>query len=81
MIPILEEAGDHLGLARAWRLRSEVAVAPPLGSARRALERALEHARLAGDVREEATLVALLAVSLYYGPTPVEEAIARCEAS
>jgi ATP/maltotriose-dependent transcriptional regulator MalT len=30
-------------------------------------------------VREEATLVALLAISLYYGPTPVEEAISRCE--
>ena len=81
VIPILEEAGDHLGLARAWRLRSEVAVrASHWGARAETLERALEHARLAGDVREQATLVALLAVSLYYGPTPVEEAIVRCEA-
>ena len=81
MIPILEQAGDDLGLARAWRLRSEVAVrASHWGARAEALERALEHARLAGDVREQATLVALLAVSLYYGPTPVEEAIVRCEA-
>ena len=79
-IPVLEEAGDHLGLARAWRLRSELAVrASHWGARGEALERALEYARLAGDVREEATLVSLLAVSLYYGPTPVEEAIARCE--
>ena len=34
---------------------------------------------LAEDLREEATLVACLAISLYFGPTPVEEAIARCE--
>ena len=81
VVPILEEAGDHLGLARAWRLRSEVAVrASHWGARAEALERALEHARQAGDVREQATLVALLAVSLYYGPTPVEEAIVRCEA-
>ena len=81
VIPILEEAGDDLGLARAWRLRSEVAVrASHWGARAEALERALEHARLAGDLREQATLVALLAVSLYYGPTPVEEAIVRCEA-
>jgi predicted ATPase/class 3 adenylate cyclase len=79
-IPILEDAGDDLGLARAWRLRSEVAVrASHWGARAEALERALEHARLAGDVREQATLVALLAVSLYFGPTPVEEAISRCE--
>jgi class 3 adenylate cyclase/tetratricopeptide (TPR) repeat protein len=79
-IPALEEVGDNLGLARAWRLRSEVAVrAGHWGSRAEALERALEHARLAGDVREEATVIALLAVALYYGPTPVELAISRCE--
>jgi class 3 adenylate cyclase/tetratricopeptide (TPR) repeat protein len=79
-IPILEEAGDHLGLARAWRLRSEVDIrAAHWGARAEALERALGHARQAGDVREEATIIAHLAQSLYYGPTPVEEAIARCE--
>jgi len=79
-IPILEAAGDHIGLARAWRLRGEMAgLAAHWGARAEALERALEHARLAGDLREEATLVALLAFSLYYGPTPVEEAILRCE--
>jgi class 3 adenylate cyclase/tetratricopeptide (TPR) repeat protein len=79
-IPILEEAGDHLGLARAWRLRSELAIrAAHWGARAEALERALDHARRAGDLREEAIIVALLAQSLYFGPTPVEEAIERCE--
>jgi tetratricopeptide (TPR) repeat protein len=79
-IPVLEEAGDHLGVARAWRLRGEVEVlAGRWGARTEALERALEHARLAADEREEGTLVGLLVMSLYFGPTPVEDAISRCE--
>jgi len=79
-IPVLEEAGDDLGLARAWRLRGEVAVlAGQWGARAEALERALEHARLAADEREEATLVGLLVMALYFGPTSVEEAVSRCE--
>jgi len=79
-IPILEEAGDHLGLARAWRLGSEVDIrAAHWGARAEALDRALDHARQAGDLREESTIISHLAQSLYYGPTPVEEAIARCE--
>jgi predicted ATPase len=78
-IPILEESEDHLGLARAWRLRGEVAVlAGHWGARVEALERALEHARQATDPREEATLVGLLAMALYFGPTHAENAIARC---
>jgi class 3 adenylate cyclase/tetratricopeptide (TPR) repeat protein len=78
-IPVLEEAEDHLGLARAWRLRGEVAVlAGHWGARVEAVERALEHARLATDAREEATLVGLLAMALYFGPTPADDAIARC---
>jgi tetratricopeptide (TPR) repeat protein len=78
-LPVLEEAGDHLGLARAWRLRGEVAVlAGHWGARVEAVERALEHARQASDAREEATLVGLLAMALYFGPTPAGDAIARC---
>ena len=79
-IPILEEASDHVGLARAWRLRSELEIrALHWGARSEALERALDHARQAGDLREEAFIVGGLAQSLYFGPTPVEEAIERCE--
>ena len=43
------------------------------------LERALEHARRAGDAGEQATIAAQLAQAIYYGPTPVPAAIERCE--
>jgi class 3 adenylate cyclase/tetratricopeptide (TPR) repeat protein len=79
-IPLLEELGDDLGLAKAWWLKSEIELrAGRWGARAAALDRAVEHARLSGDVREQATLVGLLAQALYYGPTPVEEAIGRCE--
>ncbi|HEV3480068.1 MAG TPA: adenylate/guanylate cyclase domain-containing protein [Gaiellaceae bacterium] len=79
-IPLLEELGDDLGLAKAWWLRSEVHVNACRWSARAAdLERALEHARRTGDANEQATLAFFLAQALYYGPMPVEEAIVRCE--
>ena len=79
-IPVLEEAGDNLGLARAWRLRSELDIrAAHWGARSEALDRALDYAREAGDLREVAFLVAQLAQSFYFGPTPVEEAIERCE--
>jgi class 3 adenylate cyclase/tetratricopeptide (TPR) repeat protein len=80
-IPILEGAGDHLGLARAWRLRSELDIrAARWGARSEALDRALDYAREAGDLRREvAFLIGQLAQALYFGPTPVEEAIDRCE--
>lgn len=79
VIPVLEEAGDHLGLARAWRLSGEAAVlGGHWGERVEALERALEHARQAADPREETTLVGHLVMALYFGPTPAEEGIARC---
>ena len=79
-IPLLEELDDDLGLAKAWWLKSEVHVnACRWGARARDLERALEHAQSAGDVSEQATLAFFLAQALYYGPTPVEQAISRCE--
>jgi len=79
-IPLLEELDDDLGLAKAWWLKSEVYVNACQWGARAAdLERALEHARRAGDAAEVAAITSLLAQALYYGPTPVTEAIERCE--
>ena len=79
-IPLLEELNDQLGLAKAWWLRSEAdVIAGRWGARAEALERALEHARRVPDAREESTVVALLAQALEYGPTPVPEAIRRCE--
>jgi tetratricopeptide (TPR) repeat protein len=80
VIPLLEELGDDLGLAKAWWLKSEVHMnACRWGARAENLERALEHARRAGDTNEQANLASLLVQALYYGPTPVPEAIRRCE--
>jgi class 3 adenylate cyclase/tetratricopeptide (TPR) repeat protein len=80
IIPLLEDLDDDLGLAKAWWLKSEVHVnACRWGQRAENLERALEHARRAGDTGEFATLAAQLVQALYYGPTPVDEAIARSE--
>ncbi len=46
---------------------------------RAAAEQAIEHARLAGDVRQEARAVTTYATAALHGPTPVDEAIRRCE--
>ena len=79
-IPLLEQLGDDLGLAKAWWLKSEVHVNACQWGARAAnIERALDHAKRAGDVGEQAALSALLAQALHYGPTPVPEALSRCE--
>jgi len=81
LMPDLEAIGDDLGLAKAWWLRSEGdAIACRWDARADALERALVHARRAPDVRDEVgTITALLAQALYFGPTPVPEAVTRCE--
>jgi class 3 adenylate cyclase/tetratricopeptide (TPR) repeat protein len=77
-IPLLEELGDDLGLAKAWWLKSEVHVnACRWGARADNLEQALEHARRAGDTGEFASLASQLVQALYYGPTPVADAIER----
>src|SRR5438034_1762016 len=79
-IPLLEELQDELGLAKAWWLRSEAdAIAGRWAARTEALERALVHAQRASDPREISTIIGLLAGALLYGPTPVPEAIRRCE--
>jgi tetratricopeptide (TPR) repeat protein len=82
VIPALEDIGDDFGLAKAWRLLSDAHVFACRWQARaEALENAIEHARRAPEARAEAsTYVGLLADALHYGPTPAEDAIARCRA-
>jgi class 3 adenylate cyclase/tetratricopeptide (TPR) repeat protein len=79
-LPVLEAAGDHAALARAWRLLASVH-----GRACRferesvAGEQAMVHARAAGDRRQELRSAAALAMSRAYGPAPVDAAIPECE--
>ena len=80
LIPLLEEREAHQQLAKAWRMVAFVhATVCRWEAASSAQQRALEHARAAGDRRQVARLSSAYAYSLCDGPTPVPEAIARCE--
>jgi len=79
-LPVLEQAGDEAGLARAFRLLGYV----HHGNSREeehlnALEQALEHARNAGDTAHEAEIMGWLGVAHVFGPTPVDQAEAQLE--
>ncbi|HSD03825.1 MAG TPA: AAA family ATPase [Gaiellales bacterium] len=78
-IPVFELMGDDAGLAKAWRVLGTVhATALRYGEAAEAVARAAEHARAAGDLRQERRNASSFAVAAVYGPTPVPEAIAEC---
>ena len=80
-LPVLEELGDELGLAKAWRRIADVQwMVNHWSEQAQALEQALVHAERAGDQREAAGALMRLPMSLYYGPMPVGEATARAEA-
>ena len=76
--PVFQAEGDELGLARAWRLRSEVdRLVCHFGAEAEGLERALAHAERTTDQREATEIRLWLCTSLIYGPTPVPLAIDR----
>jgi class 3 adenylate cyclase/tetratricopeptide (TPR) repeat protein len=78
-VPVLEEVGDHAGLARAWRLLGSVhGTACRYADAERAVQQAIDHARLATDRRQELRNLPAYAMSALYGPMPVDDAIDRC---
>jgi tetratricopeptide (TPR) repeat protein len=80
VLPAAERENDHHLLAKAWRLLGFVhGSVCRWGDQVAAVERALEHARLSGDARLEARLSAAHTLGLCDGPTPVAEAIERCE--
>jgi predicted ATPase len=79
-IALFEPLGDHAGLSKAWQLLGYVhGNACRFGETAAAFSRALEHARLAGDSKQEARCGTQYALALVHGPTPAKEAIARCE--
>ncbi|HEX3291021.1 MAG TPA: adenylate/guanylate cyclase domain-containing protein [Gaiella sp.] len=78
-IPELEQLGDHLGLAKAWWLLSESHLIAGRWAARTdALERAIVDARQLQNEGQLRVLEALYAQALYYGPTPVPDAVRKC---
>jgi class 3 adenylate cyclase/tetratricopeptide (TPR) repeat protein len=80
LIPVLQEAADHGGLVRAWRLLTYVHMtATRFGMAAEAAEQTIRHAEEAGDEMIAGRLAGMLAVSVLYGPTPAGDAIAYCK--
>jgi class 3 adenylate cyclase/tetratricopeptide (TPR) repeat protein len=80
LLPTFEANGDDGGLARAWTALGTAHWAL-LQSARteEALERAVEHARRAGDRRTELEVLALHSGVILWGATPVPDGIRRCK--
>jgi tetratricopeptide (TPR) repeat protein len=78
MLPELEAAGEHRVLGEAW---GAVGLFQYWGGrfteAEQALERAVDHARAAGDRRIELFALGVLISVIAQGPIPAEEAIAR----
>ena len=79
-IAVLERHGDHTTLSKAWRLVGSVhGLNCQYAKAEEAVARALAEARLAGDRRQINSNLPSYALTAAYGPTPVPEAISRCE--
>jgi class 3 adenylate cyclase len=84
-LPLLEQAGDHVGLARVWnvlafgvnayRLRFEEMA--------HATEQAIRHAQLAGQPHSAVATSARthLALALVLGPTPADDALHTLDAA
>jgi tetratricopeptide (TPR) repeat protein len=80
VLAALEDLGDHQGLARGWRLLGlDSYLRCHIGAAEEEFQRAIEHARLAGDERLEAGLAYAWVQAAFWGPAPVADGIARCE--
>ena len=74
-----DERDDH-GSSRAWSLRAQVAwTTGQIRQADDAWQAAARLARAAGDEREHFDSLGWRATAAMLGPTPVDEAIARCE--
>jgi tetratricopeptide (TPR) repeat protein len=81
VIPVFQDLGDDLGLARAWRLSADMHwTGARYSEAEDALTRAIDHARAAGAGWEEAELLGQYSGAGVYGPAPVDEVVERCEA-
>jgi class 3 adenylate cyclase/tetratricopeptide (TPR) repeat protein len=79
-VAIFAKTGDHVGMARAYRLLATIhGIACRYAAAQEAVERAVEQARLAGDRRQESRSLPPLALCALQSPQPVADAIALAE--
>jgi len=78
-LSLLERLGDEQGQSRAWRLLGlDSYLRCQIGRAEDEFQRAVEHARAAGDERVEAADLYAQVQAFFWGPTPVAEGIRRC---
>ena len=76
----LESSSDDHALASAWHLVSAgYNLRANWEGVASALEPTLEHVRRAGDRKHERDTLVFLAVSMFWGPTPVSTALPRVE--
>jgi class 3 adenylate cyclase/tetratricopeptide (TPR) repeat protein len=80
VLSLLERLGDDQGQARAWRLLGlDSYLRCQIGRAEEEFQRAVAHARAAGDARIEAGNLYALVQAAFWGPTPAAEGIRRCQ--
>jgi tetratricopeptide (TPR) repeat protein len=80
VLPVLERAADDHGRCRGWALRAQAAwLVGRVEAADSAWREAAECARRARDERELFAILGWRATAAVFGPTPVDEAIVRCE--
>jgi len=76
VIPVFDQLGDDLGLARAWRLMADVQwTKARYAAVDDALERAIEHARSAGAGWEEAECLGLYTGAGVFGPAGLTDGL------
>ncbi|MEV7283093.1 adenylate/guanylate cyclase domain-containing protein [Streptomyces sp. NPDC093252] len=79
-LPLFTQADDDQGIARACvRIAQDRQRRGRHGEAGTLLRRALHHADRAGAEPERALALGATGITLWRGPTPVAEALARCE--
>ncbi|MEP6469186.1 MAG: AAA family ATPase, partial [Chloroflexota bacterium] len=79
-LPLFENAAYESGLTFAWRMRAGMyGAAQQTASLAAAAEQVVLHARRSGDPRSEVRASIAYASAAVYGPTPVDQAIRRCE--
>ena len=81
VVPVFQRADDEYGLCDAFRLRASLHwMEAHAAASSEAWEQAAEHARRAGAEHERIEILGWLASAHWWGPTPVGEAIRRCDA-
>jgi class 3 adenylate cyclase/tetratricopeptide (TPR) repeat protein len=79
-IAAFQEVGDDRGLAKGWSLLGLVhLMKAQFGSAEEAWEKSAAHAHRAGDHRDELENMSWVPISIWAGPTGVEQGLLRCQ--